>query len=269
MNKIFVAFLSFLAGITCFAEVSVSKLEQRIVRSAETYELVTTSRSGPIPAELLRSAQGILIFRQWGGGFWLGAKSGFGVVMSRQRDGRWGAPAFMKAIDGSFGPQIGGQRIDIVMLFMNRESLEGFRQGRFRVGVGAGAAVGPSGANAEGKVGAPILVYADNNGLYIGAAFEGGMLIPDEEANMVFYNREGITVPDIILGNRISAPRGADHLHRTLEYYEKNQVREYREPDRRREDDRRDDRRGSDRDEGAKASGDWDSGAGWGYRRGS
>ncbi len=208
------------AATNVWAEIKESTLEKRLHRTTESFANVNASNAGPIPSNLLSAAQGILVFRQYGGGLGLGGKGGFGVVMARQGNGRWGAPAFMKSVDGSVGFQIGGQRVEMVILFMNKESMESFREGRFRIGVGAGAAAGPAGANVEGKIGAPVLVYADNTGLYIGATIEGGVLIPDNEANAAFYRVEAISVPDIIFKGGLGFPSEAEGFRAALEKHE-------------------------------------------------
>lgn len=221
-------FAAFVSG--AWADVNVKTLEKRLNRTTESFLNVNASNAGPIPSGLLQRAQGILIVRQYGGGLWIGGKGGFGVVMSRQGDGRWGPPAFMKAIDGNFGLQIGGQRIEVVMLFMDKNSMQAFKEGKFRLGVGAGAAAGPAGANAEGKIGAPVLVYADNTGLYLGATVEGGVLIPDNEANAVFYNTPGVTVPDIIFRGGMVFPSEAEGLRSALERHEGSRMKAGSQP---------------------------------------
>lgn len=213
-------FFTALCFTTVWADVKESTLEKRLSRTSQSFLNVNASNAGPIPSNLLSNAQGILVFRQYGGGLGLGGKGGFGIVMARQGNGRWGPPAFMKSVDGSVGFQIGGQRVEMVILFMNKESMESFREGRFRIGAAAGATAGPAGANVEGKIGAPVLVYADNTGLYIGAAIEGGVLIPDNEANEAFYHVAGITVPDIIFKGGMVFPSEAEGFRSTLEKHE-------------------------------------------------
>jgi len=204
-------------------EVDSSVLEKRLIRSEESFQNINMSHSsGPIPSGIVQKAQGILIFRQYGGGFFFGGKGGYGVVIARQRDGHWGSPAFLKSIDGSWGLQIGGQRVDMVLFFMSRESLQVFERGKFRIGVDMGAAAGPVGAKGEGKVGAPVLVYANNAGLYIGVAFEGGILIPDKMANESLYHITDITVPNIITEGRVPFPQAAAGLRGMLENYERS-----------------------------------------------
>ncbi len=201
------------------ADVKRSTLDKRLVRTVESFEDVVESETGPIPPELVARAQGILIYRQFGAGFWVGGKGGFGVAMARTPDGRWSPPAFLKTIEGSFGLQIGVQEIDLVFLFMEREAMKVFDGGKFRIGVDAAAAAGPVGAKVEGKIGAPILVYSDNAGLYVGATFEGGVMLPDREANESFYCIPRITVPDILYKGGLPFPASAESLRRVLENY--------------------------------------------------
>lgn len=207
-------------AVAGYGEVRRSTLDKRLVRSAESFENVINSQTGAIPPSILARAQGILIFREWGAGFWIGGKGGNGVAMHRGRDGRWGSPAFLKAGEGSFGLQIGVQRMDMVFLFMNESSMKVFENPKFRIGVDAAAAAGPVGANAEAKIGAPVLVYSDNAGLYAGAAFAGGFLLPDNEANEVYYRMPGITVPEIIYGRPAIIPPAAESLKKMIEDYE-------------------------------------------------
>ena len=196
-----------------------STLDKRLIRSAESFENTLTSEMGSIPPSLLARAQGILIFRQYGAGMGIGGRGGFGVAMARQNDGRWSPPAFLKSGEGSIGFQIGVQRLDMVYLFMSRDSMKLFNRGKFRIGVDAAAVAGPVGGNAEGKVGAPILVYSDNAGLYAGVKFEGGFLLADDEANSEYY-RSGITIQEILYGNSLAYPPAAQSLRGVLEKHE-------------------------------------------------
>jgi len=200
--------------------IRMTTLEKRLIRSAESFQNVTESETGAIPLELLKRAQGIIIFRQYEAGFGIGGKGGMGVALARGRDGRWSAPAFLASGEGSFGFQIGVQRLDVVYLFMNRNAMKLFEQGKFRIGVDAAAAAGPVGANVEGKVGAPILVYSDNAGLYAGATIEGGVLIPDNSANETFYGIAGISVPEILYGGGVRVAPAAQSLISVLNNYQ-------------------------------------------------
>jgi lipid-binding SYLF domain-containing protein len=219
-SLIFLAAL--LAPVLGWADVSRSELDARLVRSAESFENVANSKARQMPHSLLAKAQGIIIFREYGGGFIWGGKGGFGIAMRRQNDGRWGAPAFLSAGEGSFGLQIGVQRQDLVFLFMTSDSLKIFDREKFKVGVDVAAAAGPVGANAQADLGTPVLVYSDSSGLYAGATFKGGYLGPNKDANEKFYSKDGIRVPQILRGEHVKFPSSADELRQDLEDYESN-----------------------------------------------
>ena len=54
------------------------------------------------------------------GGFGFGAHHGKGIVSRRNREtGAWTAPGFLSLTGGSFGAQIGGQALDLVLVVMN------------------------------------------------------------------------------------------------------------------------------------------------------
>ena len=53
----------------------------------------------------------------------MGGKYGRGLASCRTPKG-WSAPAFFVVTGGSFGFQIGGQAVDLVMLIMNKDGME-------------------------------------------------------------------------------------------------------------------------------------------------
>jgi lipid-binding SYLF domain-containing protein len=84
------------------------------------------------------------------GGFVIGGLYGHGILSVRDRASQtWSAPAFLSLTGGSFGAQIGGQAVDLVLVIMNRRGLEQLVRNQFKIGVDAAAAAGPVGRNAE------------------------------------------------------------------------------------------------------------------------
>jgi len=176
-----------------------------------------------IPMELLSQCRGVIILRQYRAGFIFGVKGGYGVALARDENTReWSAPAFIKAGEGSFGFQIGGQAIDSIFLIMNREGMEMLTKTNFKIGVDASAAAGPVGRDAEVKLGpgTAILVYSRAKGLYAGATFEGGLLLSDDDANETFYDKKGISIKDILFERKAAIPPEAGKLVETLKQYE-------------------------------------------------
>ena len=76
-----------------------------------------------IPRELLEKAEAIGIFPSVvKAGFIVGGRGGDGVVARRTTNG-WSAPVFYNIGGASFGAQIGVEKTDYIMLFMNEGAL--------------------------------------------------------------------------------------------------------------------------------------------------
>src|SRR5712671_4921941 len=77
-----------------------------------------------------------------------GARYGKGVASCRTPKG-WSAPAFFTIGGGSFGLQIGGEAVDLVMLIMNKDGMDNLLSSNFKLGADASAAAGPVGRHAS------------------------------------------------------------------------------------------------------------------------
>src|SRR6202007_2439539 len=113
------------------------------------------------------------------GGFIFGARYGRGVASCRTEKG-WSAPAFFTVAGGSFGLQIGGQAVDLVMLIMNKEGMKNLLSSQFKLGADASAAAGPVGrhtsANTDWKMRAQVLTYSRARGLFAGLELAGAVI---------------------------------------------------------------------------------------------
>src|SRR4051812_23663645 len=59
--------------------------------------------------------------------------------------------AFFSIKGGSFGLQIGGEAVDLVMLIMNDNGMKSLLSSKFKLGAGGSVAAGPVGRDAEGS----------------------------------------------------------------------------------------------------------------------
>ncbi len=201
-----------------------ARLEKRVKSISDYFAQVMASPESKIPSGLLRKAEGIIIMRQFKAGLGIGVKGGGGIAMARDgKTGEWSAPAFLKAGEASIGLQIGGQVLDSVFLLMNEDGMNMLAQTQFRVGVDAAATAGPHGAEAEARYTGetPILVYSDIGGLYAGASFEGGFLVPDNKANAAYYNDEAILMREILFQNKVEKTVEARELIELIEQHSK------------------------------------------------
>jgi lipid-binding SYLF domain-containing protein len=153
-----------------------------------------------IPQGLLDKAEAIAVFEVLKAGFIVGGRTGHGVI-SRRVKGGWSAPAFYNLNGGSFGLQIGGAKIDLVLLFMNTGAVDSLMKDKFEIGGEGSAAAGPVGrsasASTDAQLKAQILSYSRSKGLFAGLEIKGVAISPDNNDNEPVYgmNANGILSP--------------------------------------------------------------------------
>lgn len=191
-----------------FAESAAGRIE-----SAATVlnEIMSTPDSG-IPEEILGSAKCVAVVPSLiKVGFVAGAAHGRGMASCRLANG-WSAPAPFSLTGGSFGFQIGGQAVDLVMMVMNERGMQALLSSKFKLGADASAAAGPVGRHAEGstdwKMRAEVLTYSRARGLFAGVTVNGSWIAQDEDATKELYGR---MVPfKTILTGAVATPAPAE-----------------------------------------------------------
>ena len=92
-----------------------TKASERIQAAGTVLDEIQGASDQGIPEEVLGSAECVAVVPSMiKGGFIVGARFGRGVASCRTPKG-WSAPAFFTVAGGSFGLQIGGQAVDLVM----------------------------------------------------------------------------------------------------------------------------------------------------------
>src|SRR4029077_18720412 len=146
-----------------------------------------------IPEEVLGSAECLArVITLLKGGLVVGGRYGKGVARCRTEKG-WSAPAFFTIGGGSFGLQIGGQAVDLVMLIMNKNGMNNLLSSQFKLGADASAAAGPVGrhasADTDWKMRAEILTYSRARGVFAGLELAGASVRQDKDSTREFYGR--------------------------------------------------------------------------------
>ena len=162
--------------------------------ASETFTEIMNVRDKAIPQELLDTAEAIAVFPGvLKAAFVIGGRGGQGVI-SRRVKGGWTAPAFFNLGGGSFGPQIGAQKTDYILLIMNESGLDGLLKDKFELGGEAAIAAGPVGreaaASTNPRLNAGILSYSRSKGAFIGAALKGAVISPDNDLNLAVYGKK-------------------------------------------------------------------------------
>src|ERR1700734_1022636 len=134
-----------------FAADEDTKVSDRVEAAADVLSEIQGAPDKGIPQEVLGSAECVAVVPSMlKGGFIVGAKYGRGLASCRTPKG-WSAPAFFVVTGGSFGFQIGGQAVDLVMLIMNKDGMKHLLSSQFALGADASVAAGPGGGESKEK----------------------------------------------------------------------------------------------------------------------
>ena len=197
--------------------IAANATEQDIVdRSAVTVREFRHMPEKGLPPRILRRARGLAIISVVKAGFFFSGKAGEGVVVARTEHG-WSGPSFIGTGGAGFGPQIGAEVTDFVIVLNNERAVRAFSKGgNVTLGADASVAAGPVGRAAEADVTprAAIYTYSKSKGLFIGASLEGAVIGTRTSANAHYYGRPA-TAYDILHG-RVRAPAGTSNLRAAL-----------------------------------------------------
>jgi lipid-binding SYLF domain-containing protein len=170
--------------------------EAERLRSATTVlGEIMAAEDKAIPRGITEKAEGIAVFPSLiKGGFVFGGQFGRGVISVRDHNsGGWSSPAFLTIAGGSFGLQIGGQAVDLILVVQDRRGLEQLVGNQFKIGADASVAAGPVGRDASAstdiQMRAKILSYSRTRGVFAGVTLNGSTISQDTEANGRFYGK--------------------------------------------------------------------------------
>lgn len=184
------------------------------IRPGEASRLASAGRTiqeirGEIAEDLWEKARCVIAVPELKkAAFIVGGEYGKGVMSCRAGDG-WSAPVFMQLAKGSWGFQAGVEEADLVLLVMNQEGVQKLLSNRVNLGADAAVAAGPvgrkGGVGTDAALTAEILSYSRSRGLFAGIDVSGGVLRPDDDANVSVYG-SGATPRTVLASREISAP---------------------------------------------------------------
>lgn len=195
-----------------------SKAVDRVQAAGDVLNDIQAAPDTGIPTEILSKAECVAVVPSMlKGGFIFGAKYGRGIASCRTPKG-WSAPAFFTIGGGSFGFQIGGQAVDLVMLIMNQNGMQHLLSSQFALGADASVAAGPVGRHAEGntdwKMRAEVLTYSRTRGIFAGVTLNGAVVKQDKDSTRDFYGH--MVTPKAALTGEIEPPAPANAFLSTL-----------------------------------------------------
>ena len=221
MKRILILVLVFTLSGFAFAGDRANDVERLEAAATVLNEIMAAPDKG-IPQEILGSAKCVAVVPSMlKGGLVLGAAYGKGIASCRNGNG-WSAPAFFKIQGGSFGFQIGGQAVDLVMIIMNDGGMRNLLASKFKLGADASVAAGPVGRHAEGmtdwKMRAQVLTYSRARGAFAGITLNGAVIKQDQDDTRSFYGRM-VPFKTLLLGNMKPVPADAQPWLNVLAKY--------------------------------------------------
>lgn len=187
-------------------------IEKRIQNAADVLNQIMGVKESAIPDKIMNSAECVAVVPSMvklAIGF--GGSHGKGVATCRTAHG-WSAPAPFTITGGSWGLQIGGEAVDLVMVVMNEKGMDALLSSKFKIGGDASAAAGPVGreaaADTDIKMKASILTYSRARGVFAGIDLSGSKVSQDRDETHILY---GKMVPfNEILSGKVPPPNGSE-----------------------------------------------------------
>jgi SH3 domain-containing YSC84-like protein 1 len=180
-----------------------SDIAKRIDASAKVLTEIMATPDKAIPDKVMSDAKCIAVIPSMvkiAVGF--GGNHGKGVATCRTAAG-WSAPAPITITGGSWGLQLGGQAVDLVMVVTNEDGMQHLLSSHFKLGADASAAAGPVGrdaaADTDVKMRAEVLTYSRARGLFAGIDLSGAVLTQDKDETRLLYGNF-IPSADILSG---------------------------------------------------------------------
>jgi SH3 domain-containing YSC84-like protein 1 len=177
----------FLAVTTALCTSASDDTENRLVNATAALKTLVESEHG-VPADKVAGADCIAIipgFKK--GAAVVGVGYGRGFISCRIGSD-WSAPGAITLESASLGVQVGGEKIDVVVLSLDKERRAKLLSDRFTIGSDASAAWG-NGKSAHDDPNAKILFYGHTKGVFAGFGLDGATLKPDELAIKALYGK--------------------------------------------------------------------------------
>lgn len=179
------------------------KAKETVNQAIQAFEDLTRMEEDVvIPMELLRQAEGIVIFpKALKIAMGIGGQGGRGIAMVKKDDDNWSNPYFIGMGEANIGAQIGVQSTELILIFRDKEHIMDLEEGDLTLGGDVGIAVGPVGRNSSASTDiefeAEIYSYSKSKGLYIGISLEGTVLKSNDKLNNAYYDDTGLTMENV------------------------------------------------------------------------
>ena len=171
-----------------------SDIDKRLDASTKVLNEIMATPDKAIPDKVMSDAKCVAVIPSMlKVAVGLGGGHGKGVATCRTESGVWSAPAPITIAGGSWGLQLGGQAVDLVMVVTNDDGMQHLLSSHFKLGADASAAAGPvgrdAGADTDLKMRAEVLTYSRARGIFAGIDLNGSVVTQDKDETRILYGR--------------------------------------------------------------------------------
>jgi SH3 domain-containing YSC84-like protein 1 len=168
-----------------------SDIAKRIDASAKVLNEIMATPDKAIPDKVMHDAKCVAVIpSMFKVALGFGGSHGKGIASCRTETG-WSAPAPITITGGSWGLQIGGQAVDLVMIITNDDGMQHLLSSKFKLGADASVTAGPvgrdSGADTDWKMKAEVLSYSRSRGVFAGIDLSGSSITQDKDETRILY----------------------------------------------------------------------------------
>ena len=208
-----------------------SDIDKRLDASAQVLNEIMATPDKAIPDKVMSDAKCVAVIPSMVKvAVVFGGNHGKGVATCRTESGRWSAPAPITITGGSWGLQLGGQAVDLVMIVTNEDGMQHLLSSKFKLGADASAAAGPVGrdtaADTDWKMRAEVLTYSRARGVFAGIDLNGSAVTQDKDETRILYG-SFIPFADILSG-KVAAREASEPFLAAIRKYS-GQAREHGE----------------------------------------
>lgn len=193
-----------------------SDLAKRLDQSSKVLDEVMATPGKTIPQGVISRAECVAVFPATVQvAILVGGKHGKGFATCRTAHG-WSAPAPLDISGGSWGAQLGGQEVDLVLVVTDDKGIQQLESGKFNLGTETSVTGGPVG-NEDMKMNADVLSYSRARGVFAGMNMNGSSISEDRSETRSLYGSE-MPLADIF-GGKVKPPMAGDAFLKIVEKY--------------------------------------------------
>jgi lipid-binding SYLF domain-containing protein len=178
-----------MASLSLGAQKHEADIRERLDASAAVLGQLITA---PIPKQVLPEARCIVVVPSLVSyALGIGVRRGKGVATCRVTKD-WSAPAPVAFTGGSVGFQMGGEKIDLILIGMNQSAIERLLSRKLKAGKNISIMAGPVASEPSTDTqwrNADILSYSRSHGHFVGINLKGSALKQDKDATVTLYGR--------------------------------------------------------------------------------